>query len=1062
MIKNFICNFFIMLNYLVKILIVILFSFFIAFFYYSVFPWKNGFMHSMNFDWYTGFIIPLIIFYAIYKFLKTNENKEKVEFSLYWIFWYFLLILLLLCLFFFWINDFTNLTWTWKYWIWEWFTLFFKIVLYLIIPTIITFLNISFGRKISKYFWLLRQEPEEWIYNFLISLWLWFFLFLFLLTIIWLIWIYNIFWVFIILLIFLVSSLEEIWELWQKFINYRISFENHNLQDESLIKNFALKLLSTEFLFILASIIISVNLINIVRPMPIWWDDLWVYMNYPRQMAFSGKIDFLTWMYVWQIFTGIWFMLFEPVQAFFLNNIWWILSFIVIILVVYELLKDKENKTKTLINIPLLLAVLFISMPMVVFQQAKDMKLDEWLFFVSVIVLYLVFKNFVKSEAKNNFLEKIFWLKSKNLELNLDNNNFLTDKKLNFKILFVIWILAWFAFSIKFTSLLLISAIIWVLFYVELWFLGFLGYLWLYFALFTKAWLWHYLNVIYPENNIEFINYFSLVSLIFWIDFLVLWYLRHKNNILKLFKNIWIFILWIIIALLPWFAKNIYQIKISDSKITIWTLINGHQKKFNPDFTKIYSKKELEEIKKQRIAQSKLSNSWTTSNEDMWRYLGYEKWINNYVKLPWNLTMQLNQGWEFTTIWWLFLALIPVLFLFLSYRKKGLEYVNLIFIAWELLIFFWYFNDKFSKINFPEGYIYLFLLAIIPVIFLLFALKNTKLNNLFKLNLIFTFFYIFLFVISAYWIVWYWILMYFSLLLMIGISLYELSKISKDYSEKQKDIRLFWSFVIFWIFLMYFFLSVFPYVFTNLKQAWYPHFKAGQISAVDAVFAYHPEYKKILFNLNIDKTKLANYRKNISLKDILKPNKQIENEEKIYRIWTFLKYFINWNDHRLLEDNLVNLFDTYFYWKEKNSDLAIERMKKIWLKYLLVDLNAATIDNDPRHDLTRRYEELLKSFSSNKLELIDTDSICLKLALDLYKKSQKTQKDLDEFMILAWVNFESYPSENKIILRKTKQTYCLAKIKDLAKKWKINKNNYPYLLNFNKLTPWYKVLFEIK
>jgi len=54
-------------------------------------------------------------------------------------------------------------------------------------------------------------------------------------------------------------------------------------------------------------------------------------------------------------------------------------------------------------------------------------------------------------------------------------------------------------------------------------------------------------------------------------------------------------------------------------------------------------------------------------------------------------------------------------------------------------------------------------------------------------------------------------------------------------------------------------------------------------------------------------------------------------------------------------------------------------MKEFGLKYLLVDLNAATIDNDPRHDLTRRYENLLKTFTSDNLNLIETDSICLKV-----------------------------------------------------------------------------------
>jgi hypothetical protein len=54
-------------------------------------------------------------------------------------------------------------------------------------------------------------------------------------------------------------------------------------------------------------------------------------------------------------------------------------------------------------------------------------------------------------------------------------------------------------------------------------------------------------------------------------------------------------------------------------------------------------------------------------------------------------------------------------------------------------------------------------------------------------------------------------------------------------------------------------------------------------------------------------------------------------------------------------------------------------MKEFGLKYLLVDLNAATIDQDPSHNLTKRYEKLLQTFTSDKLKLIETDSICLKI-----------------------------------------------------------------------------------
>jgi hypothetical protein len=52
-------------------------------------------------------------------------------------------------------------------------------------------------------------------------------------------------------------------------LDFRVSFENHDFKSNSLVKNFALKLLSSEFLFIVASIVLSINLINIVRPMPI-------------------------------------------------------------------------------------------------------------------------------------------------------------------------------------------------------------------------------------------------------------------------------------------------------------------------------------------------------------------------------------------------------------------------------------------------------------------------------------------------------------------------------------------------------------------------------------------------------------------------------------------------------------------------------------------------------------------------------------------------------------------------------------------------------------------------
>lgn len=136
---------------------------------------------------------------------------------------------------------------------------------------------------------------------------------------------------------------------------------------------------------------------------------------------------------------------------------------------------------------------------------------------------------------------------------------------------------------------------------------------------------------------------------------------------------------------------------------------------------------------------------------------------------------------------------------------------------------------------------------------------------------------------------------------------------------------------------------------------------------------------------------------------VLYPAKNTKNSAGIYRIGTFLTYFIDNNRSRYYDDSLIFNFDKYFY--DTDPKVAVDRMKKLGLKYLLVDLNAATIDKDPRHDLTRRFENLLNTFKTDALELIQTDSLCLRIALE--------EKDPTTYMTYAGVNYESYTKDEK-------------------------------------------------
>ena len=1105
-----------MLAILTKTLILVLFSFVIITFYYQ-FP-----EHKENFDGYLSFIFLIWIFYWIYKYFKSYFWGDKLKYSLLELIWYFLIILFIICYLFF--------SYNWLNWL-DSIPLVIKIVLFTIIPFLILFISTWFGRFIIKKIGLYKEN--ESIFSFLLSLWLWFFSFVSLVFIIGLIGFYNWYSVSLVLVILLAISYKENLELVKGFLDYRIKIENHKIDSNSPIEKIGLYLLSSEFLFIVASLIISINFLSIIRPMPIGWDDLWAYMNFPRQMTHSQDVAFLWGMYAWQIFTWIWYMISEPVQAFFMNNVWWVLSFIVIILVVSDLIKTNK---RTFINIPLLLATIFISMPMVIFQQAKDMKLDEWLFFVTLIVIYLVYKVY--------FLE-YFSKKQNTLDDVVHTESFFSNTKTGLKFLFVVWILAWFAFAIKITSLLLIVAIIAVLFFVNLGSFWFLGFLFLFISIFTKFNLWSHMNIDYPKENISLLSNFSLVTFVIALGFLIISIKRYtKFDLKKLAVWILVFIFWILVSLSPWIYKNISQVS-DTAKINLSTILGWKQKRFVVDYSKIYPEDKLKKIQDYIKEKNKIARN----DEDHLRYFGYEKGINNYVKLPWNLTMQVNQWGEFTTIWWLFLALLPGIFLFLPYRRKRFDVFPIILIAAEILLFIIpetrnYFTDILWNIDLPFGYIVILWLFLIPVLYFLYALKNTRLTVLFKINLIFTALYTFLWAISAYWIVWYGIMMYFGLLFMIWLWLYYLV----SYNDWEKDnstliAKFFSSILVFAIISIWFFMSVFPHSFNNLKGAGYPNIKVWTYTPTELVFLYHSDYLPILFNLNIAKDKqvefieksftnkdLLNiakpYLNNISLLNtflnllekkqfsqvlwkefssqinskvknnlakqahltklniynwILKPEKQYQNTAWIYRIWTFLKYFISWNDHRLYEDSLLKNFDYYF--NDKNPDIVVERMKKVWLKYLLVDLNAATIDRDPKHDLTRRYEDLLKTFTSNKLRLIETDSICLKLAREKYYYSKHTKQDLEKYINLAFVNSESYV-DGKTISRWTKLLWCYKDIVDTINSKEVSKNKYSYLIPIvnqimanpeyatdkvklssflqKNVPAWSKVLFEIQ
>jgi hypothetical protein len=195
---------------------------------------------------------------------------------------------------------------------------------------------------------------------------------------------YNLWMVFGVLFLYAGVAIKELIETGKSLATYTIEFENHK-STTNVFENINLELLSTEFLFIILTFLIGVNLINIVRPMPIGWDDLGVYMNFPNIIAQNGKLLAGNGMIAWQAFTGIGFLFKSTAQAFFLSDLGGILSLIVCGL---SLSYFTSEKKKTFINLPLLACAILFAMPMVIFQQAKDIKVDLGLLFMSISAIF--------------------------------------------------------------------------------------------------------------------------------------------------------------------------------------------------------------------------------------------------------------------------------------------------------------------------------------------------------------------------------------------------------------------------------------------------------------------------------------------------------------------------------------------------------------------------------------------------------------------------------------------------------------------------------------------------
>jgi len=104
------------------------------------------------------------------------------------------------------------------------------------------------------------------------------------------------------------------------------------------------------------------------------------------------------------------------------------------------------------------------------------------------------------------------------------------------------------------------------------------------------------------------------------------------------------------------------------------------------------------------------------------------------------------------------------------------------------------------------------------------------------------------------------------------------------------------------------------------------------------------------------------------------------NPPKIYRVGTFIKYFIHQNNTLVLDDNQLDIFMSLS--RDQDDQKTIARFKNAGFRYMIIDTNTAMIDKTPGRTLRGKYRALINFIERNRKDLkviLDNPEYAIKL-----------------------------------------------------------------------------------
>lgn len=326
---------------------------------------------------------------------------------------------------------------------------------------------------------------------------------------------------------------------------------------------------SLEGLLILVGVVtLALNVLHVIRPIPNGWDEFVRYVNTPHLLASTGELISGINAYPFELIMSLGFILFHSTPiALGLSTVMSVLAAGTLFLVAQEFVSKRWS---------FIVSVLFYITPMVIFQSSREIKVDLAATFFTFVSIFAL----------------MHWWKS-------NHRNWLL----------IAGLLAGTAFTIKYTVLLFLLAVIVALFY----------------ALRAKRYCW-----------------------------------KHVITSMLLFG------LWSIPVYIPW---GIYFMAGTDA-LTTQTLIHGTSE--TPQAVCFDNPEQAVAIAAPTETPAPPTQR-TGTTEELGRYLGYGTPVMRYVLAPWTITMNTVVKGLNVDIGFLFLALIPALGVFVTRTPPGVS-----------------------------------------------------------------------------------------------------------------------------------------------------------------------------------------------------------------------------------------------------------------------------------------------------------------------------------------------------------------------------------------------------